>query len=482
MANSIIEQVPLYNQLPVGQEVIFVVSNADAVATQLKVKFCAEAYISNSLPPDTAVSTDLIGTFKTTPNNAGVAIFDFRSIVENFVKADNMAADGSKYKSTVTDADNRHPIHLVDRFSLNNNTVRYLAIVFYVEYLGADNGIDTPNPNIITRAVGTEANSELFTLYNSYVKYTDALDLFQGDFGYSLDPFFPADNLSPSPAGSNKKFLTNAPKTQYANVNDYGTLALLQENQTQSDEIYRMEFTYYDSSGADIGSEFIGKGTATGAFDFWNAEVNKQLLFFGCFPANLQNWSSNFQGLVSAGTILGGYYTIRFENAAGANTMSIYTIQVNCPNTKGYESIRLCWLNQWGAWDYYTFTKKSIKTLSTKGSTYTQLQGSWNEARYNIDSHRGGRKSFRVNTTEKIKMNTGFVAEDENVMFEELMNSPEVYLLNGFQTDAFTAFNTYVIPVRVMSKSFTTKTVANDRLLQYTFEIEKTKTLRTQAV
>ena len=28
-----------------------------------------------------------------------------------------------------------------------------------------------------------------------------------------------------------------------------------------------------------------------------------------------------------------------------------YTINVNCTNTKGYESIRLCWLNQWGAWD-----------------------------------------------------------------------------------------------------------------------------------
>tara|TARA_R100001530_G_scaffold136126_1_gene115383 strand:- start:5197 stop:6651 length:1455 start_codon:yes stop_codon:yes gene_type:complete len=482
VSNSIIEQEPLYDQLPVGQEIIFVVSNQDAVANETKVKFCAEVHISPTLQPNTSVGTDLIGTFKTTPNNAGVGIFDLRSIVENYVKADNMAADGSQYKSTVTDADNRHPIHLIDWFSLNNNTVRYMALQFYVEYLGADDGVNTVDPNIVRRAAGTSANSNLFTLFNGYLKYTDELALFQGDFGYSLTDFFPDDNLSPSPAGSSKKFLTNAPKTQYANVNDYGTLALFQKNQTQSDAIYRMEFTYYDSGGNDIGSEFIGKGTTTGAYTVWDTEVNKQLLFFGCFPANLQNWSSTFQGLVSLGTILGGYYTIRFENAAGANTMSIYTIQVKCPDNKGYESIRLCWLNQWGAWDYYTFTKKSIKTISTKGSTYTQLQGTWNDSVYTVDSYKGGKKSFRVNSTEKIKMNTDFVSEDDNVMFEELINSPEVYLLNGFKTDNFTAFNTYVVPVRLTTSSFTRKTSVNDRLIQYTFEIEKTKTLRTQAV
>ena len=481
--NSIIEQEPYFNEMPVGQEVIFVVSNQDAVANQTKVKFCAEVHISGLLPPNPSVSTDIIGTFKTTPNNAGVGIFDLRSIVENYVKAENMAADGSQYKGTDTDADNRHPIHLIDWFSLNNNVVRYMAIVFYVEFLGADDGINTVDPNRVVRAAGTEATSDLFTLYNSYVKYTNELQLFQGDFGFNMTNFFPDDNLSPAPSGSSKKFLTNAPDTQYANVNDYGTVAFLAPNEIVADRVYQMSFTYYKTDGSTV-SEVIGKGAVTGAYNYstWNAEANKQLLFFGCFPGNLQNWSTIFQGLVAAGTIQGGYYTISTLDIAGALSIKLYRINVNCPNTKGYESIRLAWLNQWGAWDYYTFTKKSIKTLSTEGSTYTQLEGTWNEARYNIDSYKGGKKSFRVNSTEKIKMNTGFVAEDENVMFEELINSPEVYLLNGYGTDNFTAFNTYVVPVRVTSKSFTTKTVANDRLMQYTFEIEKTKTLRTQAI
>ena len=140
-------------------------------------------------------------------------------------------------------------------------------------------------------------------------------------------------------------------------------------------------------------------------------------------------------------------------------------------------------MNQWGAWDYYTFTKKSTKTISTKGTTYTQLQGTWNESLYRLDTYKGGKKALRRNATERISMNTGFVKEDDNVMFEELTNSPEVYLLEGYQTDiTFSALNKYVTPVTLSSSSFTRKTVANDKLIQYSFDVEKTKMLRTQSV
>ena len=67
--------------------------------------------------------------------------------------------------------------------------------------------------------------------------------------------------------------------------------------------------------------------------------------------------------------------------------------------------------------------------------------------------------------------------------FEQLINSPEVYILESFKTDpSNSALNTYAQPTRVTSSSYTRKTIANDRLMQYTFEIEKSKMKRTQAV
>ncbi len=456
-----IEQEPLYPQLPVGQEVIFVISNSTIVASQINVRFVADVYISDTIP--TAISTTTIpaATFKTTPNNAGVGIFDFRQIVENYVSADNMAANLSEYKLTATTDDTPHPIHLIDKYSKNKKAARWLTLQFKTPFIDAngDTQIDTPQ------------NSVDYQIINGYLKYTDELDIFNNDFGYSLGIF----NLS---APSNR-FLTNAPTTQYANLEDYGTVAFLSPN----DNLSYIKLIYKNSADVQIGTENIDKLGSNGAYVNLGSEISNRLLYFGCFPANLQNWSSTFQALVSAGTINGGTIIVRAFDVGNNAISDSYTININCPDTKGFESIRLCWLNQWGAWDYYTFTKKSVRSISTKGSTYEQLAGTWNEAAYRIDSYKGGKKAFRVNATEKIKMNTDYISESENEMFEELINSPEVYILDGFQSDgSISALNQYVTPVRLSTSSFTKKTVANDKLIQYTFEVEKSKTLRTQSV
>jgi hypothetical protein len=46
-------------------------------------------------------------------------MFDLRNVIENYVKADNMAANGSAYKTTTTSDSVRHPVHLIDKYSLN---------------------------------------------------------------------------------------------------------------------------------------------------------------------------------------------------------------------------------------------------------------------------------------------------------------------------------------------------------------------------
>jgi len=461
-----IEQEPLFPQVPVGQEVIFVVSNNTIVSGFTNVRFIADVYISDTTP--TAISTSSVptATFKTTPNNAGVGIFDFKQVVENYVSADNMAGTQSKYKTTVTSDDTPHPLHLIDKYSRNKKAARWLNIEFKTQYTDANGNVQIDTPIIA---------DDNYQIFNGYLKYSDIITMGTGstanNFGYSLTKF----NLS----ANSDRFLTNAPATQYANLEDYGTIAFLTPNANLS----YMQLIYKNSAGVQIGTEDVNRTWTNGAFTTFSSHIFYRLLYFGCFPGNLQNWSSTFQALVSAGTINGGSIEVRAFNVGNNAISKTYTINVNCPNLKGFESIRLCWLNQWGAWDYYTFTQKSIRSVSTKGSTYEQLAGTWNEAAYRVDSYKGGKKAFRVNATEKITMNTDFVTESENEMFEELINSPEVYILEGYQTDiSFSALNQYVKPVRITTSSFTRKTVANDKLIQYTFEVEKSKTLRTQSV
>ena len=471
MAVTVIEQYPTGTYIPAGMDMIFVASNSPAVANQTRVKFCVDVYISQNVP-NPSNNSHYIGTFKTTPNNAGVGMFNLRNVVENYVKADNMAAANSQYKGTATTDEAPHPLHLIDKYSMNDNLVRYMSCKFYVEYLDTDTGSTTYNQ--VVPDIDSEVNSDLFAILNAYLKYSDVLTSASGvnGFGYDFSRFVMDSDTD--------SFLTNAPTTQYANYDDYGTLALF-----PFQNVKRILLSYHDSSGSDLAQEIVTLNATNGAFTTYGNFSGKEILYFGCFPANLRNWSTVFNGITVAPYIVGGHIEVQAFNTTPSLTpvSEIVKIYVNCPDKLGYEPIRLCWLNQWGAWDYYTFTQKSTKTISTQGSTYTQLQGTWNESLYKVDGYKGGKKSFRVNATESITMNTDLVSESENVMFEELINSPEIYQLQGFQDDVdYSLLNQYVTPVRLKTSSFTRKTLGNDQLIQYTFEVEKTKTLRTQSI
>jgi hypothetical protein len=461
-----IEQNPLYNLNTVGQEVIFTVLDATVVAAKFNVKYIAEVHIGT----DTInlATSSAIGTFKTSPNNAAAGMYDFRAIVESYVSADNVAPATSEFKGV---SYNNTPVHIVDKYSLNENTVRYLKIRFKVE------GATTAGGAV--SVIDTEDSAQ-YTLFNGYLKRTDILDLVTNDFGYDTTRFYlnPVTAFGVIPGN----WLTNAPTTQYANLLDYGTLSMYSADLGVDTDLDSITINYYDSTGSSIGTEDVDNTDANGGFTTYGTTTNKQVMYFGCFPANLQNWSATFQALVTAGTIQGGYYQIKATNS-NHFLLDTITINVNCPTLKGYEPIRLAWLNQWGAWDYYTFTMKSAKTTSTQGSTYQQIEGTWNESTYQVNGFKGGKKAFRVNATEKISMNTDFVSESESEWFEDLINSPEVYILDSYQSQAANpALNQYAIPVRLTTSNFTRKTVANDKLMQYTFEVEKSKTLRTQSV
>ena len=487
-----IRQKPLYTFLPVGQQIIFTVENTDAVDNYFNVKYIAELHI-NTHAINLSTSDNLIASFKTTPNNAGVGIFDFQNLLEGYVATQNtgvgLIGSRSKYKGVNYTLQTPHPIHVIDEFARGINNVRNFAIQFKVE----GSSTATAPVSIIS---GSAKNSEQYAFFNGVLQRENYLTLGKinasgslvagDDYGYDLE----SNLLFLSSSTANSKFLTNSPTTQYANVDDYGTFAFLNflpdaSLVSSNPNVYKyrvkqFNLTFYKNDGTTATTtieQIWSHGGAT------NADNGSSFLYFGCFPANLRNTNTTFQGLVSANKIEGGYYTIQAENQDGT-LGQIYTINVNCPNAKDYESIRLAWLNQWGAWDYYTFTMKSVRSTSTNRTTYTQMQGSWNDSRYRIDGFKGGRKNFRVNSTERISVNTDFVTEADAVWFEELINSQDVYIIKGFDASESAPYNTitnkYVEPVLVTTSSYTRKTIANDKLMQYTFELERNKTQKTQ--
>jgi hypothetical protein len=461
-----IEQKPLYEILPIGQQVLFTVSEPTIVANNFRVKFIAEVYVSDT--SITWAASQLVGSFKTTPNNAGVGIFDLRSVLETFVKPDNEASSqaNSTYKG-IPSSITPFPLHIVDEYSLSDNSIKYFAVRFRVEYF--------TDLTTSTITISSPTNSDEYTMFNGVLQYDDVLEksLYGNNYGYSLNEFY----LD----GFNSKFLSNAPATQYARLTDYGTFPFLNFVPASTDNVYQIRLAYYKADGTSAaGSDLFTNTTATGGAATAGTTSHTRINYFGGFPANLQYSSANFVAAMANDL---DYYTLEARNVSSVSKSQVYTVKIICPNERGYEGIRLTWLNQWGTWDYYTFNMKSVKSVATNRTSYTQLGGTWNESTFRISDYKGGKKNFRVNSTEKVKLNTDFVSEAEGLWFEELINSNDVYIVNGFSTDVSnTITRKYIEPVVLTTSSYIRKTKANDRLMQYTIEIEKSKMKRTQAV
>lgn len=474
MATSI-RQRPLFSgsdiPVPVGHDIIFALTNDNVIQNQVEVKFVARVHISSGQPPNMSTTDDLVGTFRTVPNNKGIAIFNFRDIIESFVSADHTTAFRALVKGeadTNKDGDT-YPIHMIDKWSRNRNLARYFSVEFCVEYLDTTTGI------IIEQDFRNSANHIIFNGYVLNDAYYQIGGPYGNSFGFRMNQ---APNNYVLGSGVDSKFLTNMLVTQYVNKDDYGTLTLFRGTDINTISIR------YKRYSAGFTTISFGTSSANG-LGTQGTNIQRQMAYLGVGPANIRQHDSTF------GTHLDNddveYYEVHARDASNNQISQKITYYINCPTLKGYEPIRLCWLNQWGGWDYYTFTLKSSKTFSTSGSTYNQLGGSWDGEAYKLNSYKGGKKTFRVNTVEKITMNTDYITEKEGKVFEFLINSPEVMLLSGYKEETSSEFarnanNEYVRPVRLSTKSITRKTVANDKLIQFTFEIELTKTLRTQSV
>tara|TARA_R110000744_G_scaffold3133_2_gene12136 strand:+ start:639 stop:2099 length:1461 start_codon:yes stop_codon:yes gene_type:complete len=485
----IIEQRPLYNTLPVGQDIIFTVSDNTIVANNLRVKFTAQVFIADDVS-NVYQSTSLAATLKVTPNNKGVGIFSLTSILESYVRPQEEGVNFddvifSTFKGTSFTENTPHPIHLIDKYACNKNNTKYFGVSFNIEYYNS-----AVSTSVISFA--KPILTDQYLIFNGVLDYDAVLKLSNNNYGYNLNQ----DKLVFNDFyGELGKFISNAPIEQYAKLTDYGTLSFFNFLNTSTNSfqvgtddatinmVKYILISLYNSSGTLLGTAIqVDSTVANGGFNNNNDNSQTRLMFFGAFPANLDGWSAMWDTHKANVS----YYTVQAFDDQDEAISQPYKINIIGNSCKGFESIRLTWINQWGTWDYYTFKKKSIKSLQTNRTSYTQLGGTWNDRTFRINGYKGGKKNFRVNTKQLITINTDFINESESVWFENLINSTEVYLLNPYDTDISDArygiINKYVEPITVTSSNYIRKTKANDKLIQYTFQLEKTHNKRTHSV
>jgi len=278
--------------------------------------------------------------------------------------------------------------------------------------------------------------------------------------------------------GNNPTTLADFGYIQYVQDTDYHTIAFLNDNTYYASDGKEFKIEYYNSSDASMGSVSIKNEFANGGYNpYGEGTPNvlptpaQSLLYFGCGPGNLEAQTaettarpSNFSGYK--------FYTVRAINST-AKSAPYYFIKQN-GSCKGFKVRRLAWTNTVGGYDYWNFNMKSTQTLSVERNNYNSLVGIYNKSvwRYN-DTDRG--KTTRQTTASlKETLNTDWLSETEATLMESLLMSTNVYILENSDTE-------FTQGVMVTDSSIIKKTVANDKLIQYTINIEYANPVNTNS-
>lgn len=127
-----------------------------------------------------------------------------------------------------------------------------------------------------------------------------------------------------------------------------------------------------------------------------------------------------------------------------------------------YNVIDLWFINKWGAWDSFSFLKKSVKKLDVTSSSYKRSIGQVISNAYSYSLTDAQKVQYNKNGYESITVNTGFVNESFNLLLEEIMLSEKMYLI----------IDDVAEPVILNTNSVEYKTSLNDKTINYTMNFE----------
>ena len=411
-------------------------------------------------------------------NSKARAFFDVREIVN------------TRLVDTVDDQNNTTiPFQSIHTLGANEDATKIFSVngdknfgftqigtFFFEGYENYSSAANASPADVVTNKISytsrfLQASLPLFTFRSTDSEYvqSNAFDVF--NMNGSKDRF-----LSDVQEGSNPTGLSSFGRINYIQENDYHTIAFLNDNTYYASNAHNFLISYYDSADAQIGSTQTIVNNSTNGGEPPNGTITpaKSLLYFGCGPGNLEAQDattaarpSNFANWQ--------YYRVRaFDSGSSAAKSTLYYFIKQNGSCKGFKVRRLAWRNSVGGYDYYNFNKKSTQTLSVERNNYNALIGTYNKSVWRYNDTQRGKTTRQTTATLKETLNTDFISETDAFLIEKLLMSTSVYIIENPDTE-------FTEAVMITDSSIVKKTVANDRLIQYTINIEYANPVNTNS-
>lgn len=344
-----------------------------------------------------------------------------------------------------------HYVHGTGLFNPKRNIEAYLSKDFDL----ATNLFATNNNSFCTYQL--KFGEQYGTSGTIYANLTNTSTKYVWNSIFDYEDYASFDDTPYILSNSNTQFLTNAPDNLKIQSNERSYLYGIT---TTSGDIYYLNITTFDSTGAQIDSYKLYNQYQDVSTDV------KKFFRVGVGTYNFNDISSGDYAYSEFGNfpVIGANvasYNVQTSTQDGTVTSETRTYYVESMCTKT-QTTRLYFLNKLGGYDAITFKNKTKINADITRSNFKKPQGNWiNSHAFEYGQADRGVTQYDTNIKDTFTIVSDWLTDAQSVWLEELFTSPDVYVdRNGAER----------VPINITASSYETKQTAVAKLINYTLE------------
>lgn len=236
--------------------------------------------------------------------------------------------------------------------------------------------------------------------------------------------------------------------------------------------------TWYAYDAVDGGGSQLATATVThtgfeGYSDFWEGVAGNDIDPNDFELTNtgdssiiyLPDNTASFAYDMNSGTATKATISTSASSVAAASGNYTWTIERIC--SPKYTPVKMRFINKNGVPQDQYFFLKSSKTISAKSESFKRNIFNYSSSNYDAKDHQ--KQTFNKNGSYRYTLNTDYISEAYVAVMQDILLSEYVWI--------YTSGNTSLTegdyrPVNVVSNSLIWKSSLNDKLIQYTLEVE----------
>jgi len=277
---------------------------------------------------------------------------------------------------------------------------------------------------------------------------------------------------------------------QYVIKGQFGVMAFLNGDDVGSPNSDYFHVTYKTANGVTLQTGYFQNNSTNGGYTpAAGLSDERSLIYFGCFPANLQSQSID-TNLKPDNVANWDYYEVQAASSttlSGNESSAVYKFyklcdtrynKISTANNKYPAQYFLYWWNEQGGVDSLLMDGASQVVQNITRENFTQLGGNAFTAggttKYQRRASEGGMTTASNTAITQVTLNTrAFNPEHLNQLIQSLVNSERVYLYTvAIQQSKVLGKSPAFVRCVVVDQSVSYKTEINDKVANYSVTVQ----------